>query len=216
MRADRGGATRGVRPETRERGDDAPRADRDEIAREKRADGRRGRARASAAARGTHPQKLKIAPWCVDGRRSRPSIDRRARRKELSSLPRPDRAPYRSPTRGCSSRRHAHGKIERRAQWRARGDRRLATSARAKIDSLDGLATEKFAVQKTRPDFAHGSSWTRETPAATGFLGRPITARARLANCLPIRKTQTRNVGLETGASGAHDDDRREQRRRER
>ena len=211
VRADRGGATRGVRSETRERGDDAPRADRDQIARERRADGRRGRARASAAARGTHPQKLKIAPWCVDGRRSRPSIDRRARRKELSSLPRPDRAPYRSPTRGCSSRRHAHGKIERRAQWRARGDRRLATSARAKIDSLDGLATEKFAVQKPAriaPTGRRGHGRRLPPQVSSGVQSQ------RELDWLTV--CPYGNHKLETWASkrreGAHDD-RREQRR---
>ena len=118
-------------------------------------------ARVSGGARDPSGESFaKIAPRCVDGRRSRPSIDRRARRKELSSLPRPDRAPYRSPTRQCPLRRHAHGKIERRAQWRARRDRRLPTSARPKIDSLERQATEKLAVQKPARISPTSPSWT--------------------------------------------------------
>ena len=161
MRADRGGGTPGVRSETRERGDDGARVDREEIERARRPTGvDDGRARQRRRARPIREFR-KIAPRCVDGRRSRPSIDRRARRKELSSLPRPDRAPpYRSPTRQCPLRRHAHGKIERRAQWRARRDRRLPTSARPKIDSLERQATEKLAVQKPARISPTSPSWT--------------------------------------------------------
>ena len=160
VRADRGGGTPGVRSETRERGDDGARVDREEIERARRPTGvDDGRAR----------QRRRARP-IREISQNRTSVRRRAQKSPFNRSSGPPKGAFEPPSARPRALPLAHSPVpleETRSRqdrapsaWRARRDRRLPTSARPKIDSLERQATEKLAVQKPARISPTSPSWT--------------------------------------------------------
>ena len=157
VRADRGGGTPGVRSETRERGDDGARVDREEIERARRPTGvDDGRAR----------QRRRARP-IREISQNRTSVRRRAQKSPFNRSSGPPKGAFEPPSARPRALPLAHSPVPLE-ETRSRQDRAPSAMARASRsppphlrpaqNRLVGKASNgKVGGSKTRPDFAHES-----------------------------------------------------------